>query len=232
MKDFGSILMQLRNKKGLSQTQFAEKLTDLGYPVLTQAISKWEKNVTRPNVLQFFAICQILEVYNINETFDILCSDNAYYSLNEEGQQKVREYTNVLAASGLFAKHVAEIIPFKRNLRKFNLPVSAGTGQFLDSDDFEEVEVGKEVPEEADFGVTISGDSMQPQFLDGQTIWVQRQETLQSGEIGIFYLDGDSYCKKLVQTDDGLYLVSLNPKYEPIPVKQNSSFTVFGKVVG
>ena len=37
------------------------------------------------------------------------------------------------------------------------MPVSAGTGQFLDNDSYEEVEVGAEVPETADFGVRISG---------------------------------------------------------------------------
>ena len=48
----------------------------------------------------------------------------------------------------------------------FDLPVSAGTGQFLDSDRFSEIEVGDEVAANADFGVRVAGDSMEPLYLD------------------------------------------------------------------
>ena len=36
--------------------------------------------------------------------------------------------------------------------------------------------MGNEVPETADFGVTISGNSIEPRFIDGQTVWVHEQE--------------------------------------------------------
>ncbi len=58
------------------------------------------------------------------------------------------------------------------------MPVSAGTGQFLDNDSYEEVEVGPEVPETADFGVRISGDSMMPRCLDKQIVWIQKTDDL------------------------------------------------------
>ena len=35
------------------------------------------------------------------------------------------------------------------------------------------VEVGREVPDGANFGVRVAGDSMEPQFHDGQVIWVR-----------------------------------------------------------
>lgn len=82
------------------------------------------------------------------------------------------------------------------------------------------------------FGIRISGDSMEPQFINGQIVWVHQQESLSTGEIGIFYLNGNAYCKKLIDDADGLFLVSLNTKYEPIPVTETASFKVFGKVVG
>ena len=56
------------------------------------------------------------------------------------------------------------------------MPVSAGTGKFLDNDSYEEVEVGSEVPETADFGVRISGDSMMPRYLDKQIVWIQKTD--------------------------------------------------------
>ena len=104
----------------------------------------------------------------------------------------------------------------RRTLSLYDLPVSAGAGQFLDSDRFSEMEVGDEVSPDADFGVRVSGDSMEPLYLNGQIIWVHQQETLEDGEIGIFFLDGEAYVKK----------------YAPIKVSSGSVFRTFGKVVG
>jgi repressor LexA len=114
----------------------------------------------------------------------------------------------------------------------FDLPASAGTGSFLDGENYTILEVGEKVPVDVDFGIRISGDSMEPQFISGQIVWVHQQETLSTGEIGIFYLNGNAYCKKLKDEGNGLFLTSLNTKYEPIAVKDTDSFKIFGKIVG
>ena len=114
----------------------------------------------------------------------------------------------------------------------FCLPLHAGAGQFLDSDHFSEMEVGDEVSPDADFGVRVSGDSMEPLYLNGQIIWVHQQETLEDGEIGIFFLDGEAYVKKYHQAPDGISLISMNKKYAPIKVSSGSVSLTFGKVVG
>ena len=158
--------------------------------------------------------------------------DNPLSELNEEGKEKALEYISLLVDSGKYAQEKATIIPFTRVIKLFDIPASAGTGSFLDSDDFTEIEVGEEVPTDADFGIRISGDSMEPRFINGQIVWVKQQETLLNGEIGIFYLDGNAYCKKIKDDKEGLFLISLNSKYNPIPVADNNSFKVFGKVVG
>ena len=112
----------------------------------------------------------------------------------------------------------------RRTLNLYDLPVSAGTGQFLDSDRFSEMEVGDEVSPDADFGVRVAGDSMEPLYLNGQIIWVH--------QIVIFFLDGEAYVKKYHQTPDGISLISMNKKYAPIKVSSGSVFRTFGKVVG
>ena len=55
---------------------------------------------------------------------------------------------------------------------------------------------------------------------------------MSEGEIGIFGLNGNAYIKKLVRNADGTFLLSLNTSYEPIPVRDEDSFRIFGKVVG
>lgn len=94
------------------------------------------------------------------------------------------------------------------------------------------MEVGDEVSPDADFDVRVSGDSMEPLYLNGQIIWVHQQETLEDGEIGIFFLDGEAYVQKYHQAPDGISLISMNKKYAPIKVSSGSVFRTFGKVVG
>ena len=123
-------------------------------------------------------------------------------------------------------------MPFRRKIKKFYLAASAGTGQYIDSDAYETIEVGDEVSSLADFGITIAGNSMEPQFVNGQTVWVHSQESLNAGEIGIFLYEGQAYCKKYMEQDGQVFLISLNPSYEPIPVNEDNGFHIFGKVVG
>lgn len=232
MNTFGPILAQKRKEKHLSQGDVAEMLTGKGYDAKPYIISKWEKDVNLPNVLQFFALCEILDINNINSTFHISGDNTLYSKLNDDGQNKADEYMDLLVRSGLYVRETAEIIPFHRTIKLYDLPVSAGTGQFLDSDYFREIEVGHEVSRYADFGVRISGDSMEPQFVNGQTIWIHQQNTLENGEIGIFYYDGQAYCKKFEQSAEGIFLISLNTNYAPIAIPEESDFKIFGKVVG
>ena len=124
----------------------------------------------------------------------------------------------------------AEILPI-RSLPLYAIGVSAGTGQFLDGEDYEMVEVGPEVPEGANFGVRVAGDSMEPRFHNGQTVWVRQQRSLMTGEIGIFLYDGCAYLKQLVARQDHLALHSLNPAYGDIPVSPELPLRVLGKVL-
>ena len=84
----------------------------------------------------------------------------------------------------------------------------------------------------ADFGVRIAGDSMEPRFVHGQIVWVHRQETLRSGEIGVFLYNGAGYCKRFERAAGRVELVSLNPRYAPIRVAERDELRVFGRVVG
>ena len=88
------------------------------------------------------------------------------------------------------------------------------------------------LPEDTTFGVRISGDSMEPEFHDGQIAWVLQQESVANGEIGIFSLNGEAYIKKLQNDKDGIFLISLNEKYAPIKVSENDRLDIFGKVLG
>jgi phage repressor protein C with HTH and peptisase S24 domain len=168
-------------------------------------------------------------------------NDEAYFgvnpadpfsSLTDEGREKAMDYINLLHASGMYEKQTAKIIPF-RSIDIFENAVSAGTGNFLVDGPKETVCIDESIlPEDTTFGVRISGDSMEPEFHDGQIAWILQQESVANGEIGIFALNGEAYIKKLQNDTDGIFLISLNEKYAPIKVSENDRLDIFGKVLG
>lgn len=222
------ILRELRVERGWSQIELSQKLESLGCGASQKAVSRWERGSTEPSIRQFLALC---ELYGVRDVLSVFGARSEVSALNALGQKRVREYIRLLEQDREFSLHPSEKEPLRlRSLPLYDLPVSAGTGQFLDSSDYTLLEVDETVPLLATFAVRIRGDSMLPRFVDRQIVYVHQQQTLLSGEIGIFLLDGNAYCKML-STDNGTSLVSLNPAYEPIHVGEFSELRVLGKVV-
>ena len=232
MNPVGKIIADNRKKKKLTQPMLADKLAQRGIVINYKTISGWEKGLTEPPIGSFIEICRILEVTDI---YEALYGENPFNRaslLNDEGKDKLNEYTELLICSGKFKNNTADIIPFvPRRLKLFDIKVSAGTGNFLDSDSYTWKEAGAEVPKEADFGVQITGDSMEPQYKDKQIVWVHRQITLNHGDIGIFCFNGNAFCKKLHDDEDGVSLISLNEKYPPMKVNDHDELKIFGRVL-
>ena len=194
---FGARLAAARRAAGLNQTEVAERLTARGFPVRTQAVSKWETDTTQPGARQLVELCRLYGIRDVVAAFG--------------------------ARSGALPGRVLPL---------YRLAVSAGTGEFLDGEGYDSVEVGEEVSPLADFGVRIAGDSMEPRFVHGQIVWVRRQETLRPGEIGVFLYNGAGYCKRLERRSGRVELISLNSAYPPIRVGPADELRVFGRVVG
>lgn len=121
-------------------------------------------------------------------------------------------------------------------MKVYDISASAGLGNYLYEDDspFEMLSFpAEEVPDDADFGIRISGDSMEPRIHDGDIVWVRQQMAVDSGEIGVFILDGESLCKKLMVDHDRrrVQLVSLNRRYVPINVGRSQELRTVGKVL-
>ncbi len=227
--ELGEIIAARRKELGINQAELAQRLLLAGMSVSNQAISKWEKGTTLPNAKQFLALCKVLDIEDINGSF-ISGSTGLLHDLNMEGRKKALDYIELLRESGRYAPERKQDC-FLRTLPLYSLAVSAGTGQFLDGEDYEMVEVGAEVPDGSNFGVRVSGDSMEPEFHDGETVWVHQQRSLMTGEIGIFLYDGSAYLKQLIAKNETVALHSLNPKYKDIVISSELPLRVLGKVL-
>lgn len=227
--DIGKTIAKARKEAGLSQAELAARLCLLGVEVTNQAVSKWESGVSLPNARQFIILCAALGIEDVLGEF----TDGrfgAYAGLDKAGRQMMKEYKALLTASGRYGARKTASAPV-RSLPLYSLAVSAGTGQFLDGENYEMVEVGAEVPEGANFGVRVAGDSMEPEYHDGQVVWVRQQRSLMTGETGIFLYDGCAYLKRLAAREDRMALRSLNPAYADILISPELPLRVLGKVL-
>jgi len=226
----GKKISALRRKLGISQKDLASQLRMHGVDVTNQAVSKWENGSSLPNAQQFLILCSILQVQDVMGEFCGVDNSSILSGLNEAGRKKAMDYIELLHLSGLYSPEVPKTADVRR-LPLYDIAVSAGTGQFLDTSDYELTQVDADVPVSANFGVRISGDSMEPRFSDGQTVWVRQQSTLDNGEIGVFLYDDNAYIKKLRKSYDSTYLVSLNNDYGDIIIDDRSELRILGKVV-
>ena len=110
----------------------------------------------------------------------------------------------------------------------FDLPASAGFGLPLEGD-YRTIIEAPDTPlnRKADFCIRVAGDSMEPDYSDGDIVLVKKSEVY-IGDVGIFVLDGESYIKELGKD----VLISRNPKYNDIPLPDYDRIMVAGKVIG
>ena len=230
MKKIGEVISEHRKNKKLSQVELSEKLSEKKIEVSNAAISAWEKGNSMPSAEALLATCEILGISDIYTEFIGANPMDPFKDLNEEGRQKVLDYAELLVKSGEYKKpeNIIEFMP--RTMKVALTRASAGTGNFLDEENFDEMEVLEPVPEKADFGVYIDGDSMEPRFHNEELVWIEQTDALESGDIGLFFLDGLTYIKKYVVNNAGTFLVSLNAKYKPLEVGEFSTFKIFGKL--
>mgnify|MGYP002508088992 CR=1 FL=1 len=94
---------------------------------------------------------------------------------------------------------------------------------------FEEIPTDQiEAPymEGADFIIGVNGDSMEPDYHDGDKVYVKKSDSLNNGDIGIFTVGNTCFIKEL--GEEGL--ISHNKEYEDIPGTED--VRLIGKVIG
>ena len=240
----GKRISDARRAQGLSLARFSDLLAGYGVQVSAAAISKWEVGGSIPNAYQLLAVCHALE---IDEGLRYFSDAALPTDLNDAGLRKLREYKTDLIASGRYRVQRAPDKIRYIEMPVSTLPVSAGTGAFLDEGNFEMISFpAGSVPAGAEFGVRVSGDSMEPVYQDGQIVWVQPCTSLRPGEVGVFLYDGDGYLKVYGEqtpadpepfTDSSgvvrpqPVLISYNEQYDPRPVSPECAFSIAGRVL-
>lgn len=100
----------------------------------------------------------------------------------------------------------------------------AGTGFYFDDIPIETVEVP--YMKDADFIIGVNGNSMEPDYHDGDKLYVKKAEELIYGEVGIFTVNNECFLKEYGNNG----LISRNPKYSDIPGTED--VRLIGRVLG
>ena len=233
MSFIGEQIKKYRNIKGMTQQDIADALGESSGRV----IYNWEKGIGRPDCDKLARLCDLLGV-SADEL--IGCKSMAqrptatewntlqkYRALDEHGKEVVdylidSEYKRVVIAT-------KKPKPRMYKIDWFTLPASAGTGNILDSDLAEELLVPESAEaEQADFVISVGGDSMEPTYHDGDKVFVEKCNAIEVGEVGIFVVNGDVYIKELGNN----CLISHNEKYKSIRIGENDSVYCCGRVIG
>lgn len=148
----------------------------------------------------------------------------------KEQEKEIKQKNNSITSLEQFRKKKEEEIIY--GTIKWCGCVSAGTGEFLTDETCEEIELPiEQIPTEADFCLSVNGDSMEPTFHNGEYVFVKKQLDIFSGKIGVAILNGEAFLKRIWFENGEVRLESLNKKYKDIIITENDEFRIVGKVV-
>lgn len=234
----GEILRVLRDEKGLTLKQMGEILG-----VSHMTYQRYEKNDTDVSTDM---LVKLSDFYGVSadyllgrtdikamagttpaEQLDVTAAEQEiirrYTEFPEEVRLLLLETIRKLVGLPEVPEDLRPVIVFTRCHR---MKASAGMGYDLDNEDeWRDVRI-YDCPEayQADFAVEVDGDSMEPDYHDGDIVFVKLSEDVPVGAVGLFVHDGKGYIKERGET----CLISRNPDYPDI----HGECRTVGEVIG
>jgi len=98
----------------------------------------------------------------------------------------------------------------------------------------EELGVYVDSPVQCDAAITVQGDSMIPNYLDGDVVYIKCRPDVPDGAVAVVFLDDEATLKHVYKRETGLTLISDNPEHAPMMVEfeDYTRVRVFGVPVG
>ncbi|VNE66745.1 phage transcriptional repressor [Streptococcus pneumoniae] len=132
------------------------------------------------------------------------------YAKRQLDEQENEEETKINEVSEVISLYQVEVVSETAAASGFNY------GFGYDDTDREIIEVDEQPPHH-DIATKVSGDSMQPDYQDGDILYlVDKGLTTYNGDLAVIAYGDRSYFKKIYTENGRLRLMSLNDKYEDI----------------
>lgn len=231
---YGEVIRKYRTEKGINQPQLAGMIG-----VNKNAVSNWEAGRTRPDINTLPVLCSALGI-SISDFFG---AEENSGSLSREEQRRLSGYRYLNDSNRqIVVKMIDALLEVqeqeKRKFVQTNIrrlfrnayKTAAGTGNPLESARRGSYEYlyADSLVDQADEIITVTGNSMEPTFYDGDMLLVEHTQEVRIGEIGIFVADGDGYVKEY--HEDGLH--SHNPLYPVLKFTEDDNVRCVGRVLG
>ena len=211
-----------RKELKLTQKEIAEKLG-----ISFQAYSAWERGIKEPSKEKVAQLENILKV--AKGYFTQIEIVRLYNSLSKQGKDKVVLYARNLAKEeqtqkvGTMPERLYEYRVYER--------MSAGIGASVyDDQNFDTVYFNEELAH--DFASWVSGDSMEPKYQNGSVALIRETGFDYDGAVYAVVCNNQTYIKRVYREEDGLRLVSINPKYKDIFISYEEDPRIVGIIVG
>ncbi|UXS21213.1 helix-turn-helix domain-containing protein [Staphylococcus delphini] len=231
MTSFSSNLERLMNKRDMSDSDLAA-LVDVNRTTVT----RWRKGIRSPKLDKLPEIANVfgvepLDLISESNNQEVIAKINDVSSqLTPPRQKRVLDFANEqLNEQNNKVLHINSHNLISEEVAVYGF-ASAGTGETLiDGVEFT-TQYNGHIPNH-DFALQVNGDSMEPLFEDKEIIFVDKTKQINSGQIGIFVIDGEAYLKKVFINEEGIRLVSLNSKYPDLHFDSSHDIKVAGKVI-
>ena len=152
-----------------------------------------------------------------------------YRYLSDKSKSEIRNTLNHLYGIEKRMEIAKEFATPTVQVKHSIFKVSAGMGEWLADEEWDRITI-LDTPQarKATFALTIEGDSMMPDFEDGDIVLVKQQDAVDIGQICIYTVDGKGYIKKF----GGDRLISLNDDYDDIIFTDYHDIHCKGLVIG
>ena len=211
-----------RKELKLTQREIAEKLG-----ISFQAYSAWERGIKEPSKEKVAQLENILKVSK--GYFTQIEIVRLYHSLSKQGQDKVVLYARNLAQE----EQAQKVAPMPERLYEYRVyeRMSAGIGASVyDDQNFDTVYFNEELAH--DFASWVSGDSMEPKYQNGSVALIRETGFAYDGAVYAVVCNNQTYIKRVYREENGLRLVSINPKYKDIFISYEEDPRIVGIIVG
>ena len=211
-----------RKELKLTQREIAEKLG-----ISFQAYSAWERGIKEPSKEKVAQLENILKVSK--GYFTQIEIVRLYHSLSKQGKEKVVLYARNLSQE----EQAQKVAPMPERLYEYRVyeRMSAGIGASVyDDQNFDTVYFNEELAH--DFASWVSGDSMEPKYQNGSVALIRETGFDYDGAVYAVVCNNQTYIKRVYREEDGLRLVSINPKYKDIFISYEEDPRIVGIIVG
>ena len=211
-----------RKELKLTQREIAEQLG-----ISFQAYSAWERGVKEPSKEKVFQLENILKVPK--GYFTQIEIVRLYHSLSKQGREKVVLYARNLSQE----EQAQKVTAMPERLYEYRVyeRMSAGIGASVyDDQNFDMVYFNEELAH--DFASWVSGDSMEPKYQNGSVALIRETGFDYDGAVYAVVCNNQTYIKRVYREENGLRLVSINPKYKDIFISYEEDPRIVGIIVG